>query len=268
MDEWSTLIVNTLGEEFKTYSHDIAYLLLCLNEGVKPGFLWDYSDMPTEKLKSLLMLFNAKGFINKNIVMLSIDEDTLIINLDTVTRNFSGYLGNTHSWLIDITKPEPKIATAEIHSSFVELIRSLLEQLGMTKSKESDQAANDENKTAPSHGGIVYKIKLPESANVSTVFGMILGNPQIYWWNSSADGSTLSGMPLKIYNFNAKCKLLPDNDNELELFSFSIPEALEGKIKIHIQQWGNVAYTRVKNSTTFYDPSFRCDEMLCLQVSV
>lgn len=109
------------------------------------------------------------------------------------------------------------------------------------------------------------EVKLPEDLNLSTIFGCMLGYPHIYWWEGESGGNSLSGMPLKVFKLSAECAV---DGSVVELFSFSIPEALEGELRPGIEHWGNVTNVRIENAASFSNASFKCDSVLCLSVAL
>merc|ERR1719376_731167 len=123
-----------LGQDCVEYCEDLALLLLCVSQSVKPGFMWDYPSVSFKKLENMLHVLNAKGLITEHVVTVAVDSDIFILNLDAVTRNLIGYLTSTHSWLIDINTAQPKVASPDIHNQYKNFIHSLLQQLGITKS--------------------------------------------------------------------------------------------------------------------------------------
>lgn len=287
MAELSKTILDSLGRGYAEHCEELSLLFLCVSQAVKPAFMWDYPSVSLHKLQSMLSTLNSKGLITEHVVTVSVDSDVFILNLDTVTRNLVAYLTSTHSWLVDINTAQPKVATTDVHNLYKQFIRSILRQLGITKSdiqspnsdnpqtRTSEESSHEEDRvpelnpdqSVPDKPQLT--LAFPDSANLSTIFGLLLGNPQVYWWNpASNDGSKLSGMALKVYQFNAVCAVLPEDDNALELFSFSVPEALEGTLRPAIRSWGNIAHTRVEQSQCFSAASFNCDQMLCLDVKM
>lgn len=313
IEEWCKVFSDVLGKDSSDYSEELAVLLLAVDQSVKPAFMWDYTTLPPATLQNMLQLLHGKQLITNALSVVSIEMDTFIVNLDAVARNLIGYLTGTYSWIIDISKPEPKVASQQVHDVFKSYSCTMLQQLGMAGKEVLSQETNvntelagvlnssvntertlledvkhscdqsGENSSSlygdsssaqsacasgPVTESKVFSLDLPEEANLSSIFGCLLGYPQVYWWDSESDSSSLSGLPLKVYKLSASCAALPPQDDCVELFSFSVPEVLESALRPSMQHWGNIAHTKVEQASRFSKASFNCDPVLCLKVSL
>lgn len=294
MDEWNKVFVPILGKESTEYCEELAILLLSVDQSVKPCFMWDHSSVDPKSLLSLLQTLHEKRIISNSLAVVEVDLDVFIVNVDALARVLIGYLTSCHSWLIDISKREPKVAAVGVHDAFKRYLCTILRQLGVASDvvtqKDENHANNPCNaNNSQQHSGNadaasseqmprLIVLSLPEEANLSTIFGCLLGYPQIYWWDGQSSGSSLSGMPLKVYKFTAQCTAVPldvedtEDDTEeaagVEVFSFSIPEALESELRPAIQIWANIVHTRVEQAALFSLAKLNCDPVLCLDVAL
>uniref|UniRef100_A0A2P2I0G1 UPF0739 protein C1orf74 homolog n=1 Tax=Hirondellea gigas TaxID=1518452 RepID=A0A2P2I0G1_9CRUS len=324
MSDWVKILTQVLGKECASCCEDIIILMNCVDQSVKPCFMWDYFSVDSKVLLTLIQALHSKQLISNPLSVVEVDSDVFIVNLNSLTRVLIGYLTSNHSWLIDISKHNAKVAATSVHDAFKQYICSILRQLGVagrqvsnlsntdsrnlcknTKDLSSNEvsgkqtdgqygAATTSSNSSGSQGATsnlltetptLLVLQLPEEANVSTIFGCMLGYPQVYWWDSQSTGSCLSGMALKIYEFSADWSMcetqseaekqltsgVEDDDNggdSVEIFSFSVPESLETELRPAIQLWGNIANTRVEHSALFSNAKFNCDPVLCLQVAL
>lgn len=92
----------------------------------------------------------------------------------------------------------------------------------------------------------MYCIELPPSVNRTTLYGVLLGYPVIYWYDDAADGydggSCLSMTPLVVttatvtFDLKGHCN---DGPKKCEIYSFSIPEALFKLCQEPVDTWCN-----------------------------
>lgn len=297
MEEWGKIFNDCLGKDCSEYSDELAVLLISIDQSVKPCMMWDYSSVQPKMLQTLLQTLYMKKLLSSSFAVIQLEMDSFIVNLDAITRNLIGYLTIASTWLVDISKSDPKVASTQVHDTYKGYLCSILQQIGMAgkdvlnRQKENEPSNTTVESNSNNQGGSncnalfesscsaassscansaceLFNVTLPEAANLSSIFGCLLGYPQVYWWDSEADGRTLSGMPLKVYKFSASCAALSEEDDELELFTFSIPESLKNVLRSSIQQWGNIAHTRVEQAPLFSKASFNCEPVLCLQVAM
>ncbi|XP_018023632.1 UPF0739 protein C1orf74 homolog [Hyalella azteca] len=295
-NEWRKILSQTLGKESDDFDDELPLLLMAVDQSVKPSILWDFSPASAKDLLTLLNALRSKSLIKTALTVVVIEDDLFIVNLDALTRMLVSYISSEYSWLIDISKKDARIAALSIHQLYKSYICTILQQLGIvTPSKGLDSSCTsdyqellgsvssassnpqkNESTVLGNNNCQLLTINLPEVANLSSIFGCLLGYPQVYWWDSQSDGTTLSGMPLKMYKFTAHYQAHGDRtgneplaeDNSQEMFSFSVPEPLEAELRPSVVQWANVVNTRVEQAGNFTQAKCNCDPVLCLQVSL
>ena len=278
MENWLTVVCEVLGKESLEYAAELSILLLLTDQGIKPSFLWNYPSPEPIKLASFLQTLQSKDLLKNSLKILVIESDCFVINLDALLRALVTYLTSSQTWLVDISTRDAKVAPVSLHETYNGYFISMLRQLGVADPRDVS-LADDATKVSPDNSSApeapssadnaiasIVHITLPDAVNLSTIFGCILGYPQVYWWEKDSTGSALSGMPLKVYSFEACCRLL--DDTEIEAFSFSVPEALEPEVRASIKQWGNGVNSRVEQAATFHSAKFNADPVLCLKVGL
>lgn len=283
LETWRILFRECLGGRGSQYCDEVVPLLLAVDQGVKPSLLWDVCTADTSGLLALLNQGRSKGLLASKLVLVELGLDVLIVNVSTLTRTLVSIAGASPAWLIDISAAEPKVASTETHQEFLNHLTSIVAQLNMDESDESGSSAstpdtsqqnglgnlpsgeNSSNATLTQGNIKAVVVKFPDKLNLSTVFGCMLGYPHIYWWEGESGGNSLSGMPLKVFKFSANCSAM---ESVVELFSFSVPEVLEGELRPNIEHWGNVVNSRIEQSSSFSAAKFNCDSVLCLSVAL
>lgn len=272
MDNWRVIFRDCLGGSSVQYCDEIAPLLVAVDQGVKPALLWDVSAPETSSLLKLLKESHEKKLTNNRLILVEVDVDLFIVNRKVLKTYVCDLLSSSQTWLVDISNTAPKVASSEVHQQFSGYLKVILSQLGYSTTEttnstqgnnepQQDSNSNNENTCPP----CVSITSLPEDVNLSTIFGCLLGYPHIYWWNADSEGNSLTGMPLKVYKLSATYSV---DGSQAELFSFSIPEALEPDLRSGIELWGNTVNILVARSTKFANAQFKCDPVLCLSVAL
>ena len=175
---------------------ELALNLFFIRRGIKPGFLWDLGNINVSGLLELKIVL-------PDILVLHIAGDYFVSSrecfhkhLHTLTLNFPT--------IIDITNKleKPKIATTVIEHKVQEDLRSLVSQIC------------DEDRT---------DISLGLDMNVTTLFGLMLGYPVVYYYDTKIQGNCLSNRDLTVYKVGS--------DNVWPI-SFSVPTNLSTQTSI------------------------------------
>ncbi|XP_042222887.1 UPF0739 protein C1orf74 homolog [Homarus americanus] len=283
LETWRVLFRECLGGRGAQYCDEVAPLLVAVDQGVKPSLLWDVCTADTSALLALLNQAQSKSLLVSKLVLVELGLDVFIVNVAAVIRTLSGITGSTPTWLIDISSATPKVASNENHQELRTHLNSIIAQLGNATADDEensplgsvgthpqngvDGASHSNRAGTAGNGGVIkaVQIKLPDDLNLSTIFGCMIGYPHIYWWEGESGGNSLSGMPLKVFKLSANCSF---DGTVVELYSFSIPEALEGDLRPGIEHWGNVVNVRIEQAGSFSNAKFRCDSVLCLSVAL
>lgn len=291
-ESWKVIFRECFGRKGLEYCNELWPLIIAVDHGIKPSFLWDVCVPDTSALLSFLSTAYQKGLLEEKLRVVEIGLDVFIVNISSVIQSLTRILTSEDTWLIDISGSEPKIPNKDIHFHFRDHLVSLLSQLGVSSCNKEENdtsiepeikvSANSEEAFSPTTDNTVSEepsrlerncealdkaitINFPEGTNLSTIFGCMLGYPQIYWWQGESGGNSLSCVPLKVFKFGA---FFNPNSSYVELFSFSIPESMEPQLRPGIEKWGNIQNVFVGKSATFSETKFTCDAVLCLSVAL
>jgi len=267
VDNWRGIFRECLGGSSVQYCDEVAPLLVAVDQGVKPALLWDISTPDTSSLLKLLKQSEEKKLIKNKLVLIELDADVFIANRKALKTYICDLISSPQTWLIDISNATPKVANSEVHQQFIGYLKIILNQLGFSsiEASNSSQSHTDQQQDGNNCPPCVTVTSLPEDVNLSTIFGCLLGYPHVYWWTGDSEGNSLTGMPLKVYKLSATYSV---DGSQAELFSYSIPEALETELKAGIEVWGNTVNIWVERATNFANAQFKCDPVLCLSVAL
>ena len=96
----------------------------------------------------------------------------------------------------------------------------------------TDRLLSKISAASPGGGGRVIHVDL-DGANGTTIFGLLLGYPVVYWFSEDGGGGTcLDGRDLVV------CRVKCDSEmDDVGGISFSYPECLSGVLEAGVRQW-------------------------------
>lgn len=217
-----------------------------VSSGIKPSFLYDYSAVTADNLRSLVDSLKKTGIIAQNVplVVVVVDEDLFICHQQTVTKALDLKIINPS--FIDISKccQLPRLLSKEesmmhiLHSQSSPHVQGVSENLDSHLEGFVKKLAG----FSSSHLAPVVHLHLPKTINRTTVFGLFLGYPVIYWYRTNDEGETcLSMVPLRVYklagHIPSTSKGNDYNPNAHDFCTFSCPEVLTKETKEIISKW-------------------------------
>ena len=148
------------------------YFLTC---GLKPSILWDYGRTEPEKLARLGALLGG------DLIILELGCDHLISFKTRLVNLLNSYHLNPPS-LIDVSEnlANPVVADSEALDNTLLMVESVQNQIVATKDS------------------VTVKIAVQECWNLSTLFGILLGFPVVYYYDTSA-GNCLGNRDLAVW---------------------------------------------------------------------
>lgn len=243
---WHHLIKTILGAPYMKHSDGIIFNVLSISCMLKPSFLFDYGEPEAAQLN----LFVHKLYERKAIIMplhvLVAGENMFIANLQKLclhlekvqkTEARSGPMLINASECLD----RPSLFGSEIAKYTI---------LSMTSVFDEIRAAYAQNKADELH------LKPRTTMNMTTLYGILLGFPVVYWYDQNSNSNCLSFIPLNVYELRAKLDIghvrgkLPVQNC---FSSFSVPSELEEQTKENISQWENDARTALTCQSLFCD---------------
>ena len=177
---------------------ELALNLSFICREIKPGLLWDFGNIDTLGLLELRIIL-------PDIFVLKIAGDYFISSRKCFKKHYQNPESNFPT-VIDISNnlPEPGIAAAETEQKVHKDFRHLLSQI----------YASEED---------VIDINIGDGINVTTMFGLLLGYPVVYYYDTNIEGNCLSNRDLTVYKIGS---------NNFWPISFSVPTNLLSQTNI------------------------------------
>ncbi|MBN3282657.1 IRF6 factor, partial [Polyodon spathula] len=145
--------------------------------------------------------------------------------------------------VIDVSRArgEPAVADAGVRSAVEHLVTVFVDYL---KSLSWDDALS----VAP----VVHLLEeLPSKWNLCTLFGLLLGYPAAYWFDTEKSAENcLSMTPLRVTAVSASCSLIAEMP-PVRLYSFTIPEALWTETQGLMDTWTQDLEDRFRQQSVF-----------------
>lgn len=246
LDQWKRIICGYLGRKMSHKVSNIALDILCVDIGLKPGFLFDYGTLTVEQMELLLHSLNKENLTSsKNLCAIGVDTDVIVVN-PVCLRQYLNFVKTCGSFIDVSVKNELPCLADESKGQIIPSLTTV------------DMIYRDLRSNVAS--GRPYMAHILSTANVSTIYGLLLGYPVIYWYEHSANediGQCLSMEPLR--NFKVWGSLLPNTwspgtsqsvhskghhsaDKHL-VYSFTVPECFMDDVKGKIDDWMKMVCT-------------------------
>ena len=265
---WREKIKTHLGKAFLKHHLKIANDILCVEQGLKPSVLLDYGVANPQSLKEFLTALRNAHIIAQDLTVVCVEDDLFVCDVDAVMNSLTDTF--TRVALVDVTHghaaPQPVSSQDTILRDHVRAIESQLvgdieprtrrvgapppcprDSAGELKRNPGSPCWTGDNCATQRHTGTcVVKFDLPANVNRTTLFGLFLGYPVVYWYRTEGDGQPVGGrtcldmVPLCVVTVTA---LRNSNDTQQKdarphgVCSFSLPEGLVQHYQHHIDTW-------------------------------
>ncbi|KAK3589478.1 hypothetical protein CHS0354_030602 [Potamilus streckersoni] len=218
---WREVITKYLGKGAGKKFISIMINIMVVDEGLKPSYLYDSGVADADMLLGLVTeLYNSQQIKNQ-LKIFKVCEDLFIAKLVSLECHYEQLVDRLQYCLVDISMHgSPQIC--EDPNVVVHVLSELNKLLGMCR-----ENGNTLSEFYP-------------SCNVTTVYGILLGYPVIYWYNEKdITGRTgdLSMEKLIVVNISGFVQTKGDITLKETLYSFSFPSCLRNKLEPLVQQW-------------------------------
>lgn len=233
----------------------LSEVFLCIqavDKELKPSYLWDAFAADVSEIQLYVEELYILRLIDHKLNVLCIDSTVFV----TLYQNLKWYIDNFSSANIDLvnvseTVSLPVVVTEEEKVKILTPIMKCFEEI-----LDHFDSANTSCIKNVDHN----------MCNPSTLFGILLGYPVLYWFSHQSphsEFSCLSMLPLKVHKIVTNVAL-PSNFSEAylnlkntpayhELFNFSIPENLSKETKYLVDSWFHLLLNKIKSNTIFYN---------------
>lgn len=228
-DEWKSAIRRNLPRCCIKNVLSIQANITAVDAGIKPSFLFDFAFVASSDMASFLEQLYKKGLTLCVLDVISVDDHIFVTKVNELISHFQDDCAQfcKRVVLINVSK---NLAVPElvISSHSRRIIAQCIEPAKLAENASDSRC---------------WTIRLSPENNASTLFGLLLGYPVVYWYSPGhADcGNCLDMVPLCITRaFGVLEDVGYSSDNisgRAPIFSFSYPEVLRAHCEESVAMW-------------------------------
>ncbi|XP_041051834.1 UPF0739 protein C1orf74 homolog isoform X1 [Carcharodon carcharias] len=203
--------------------------ILAVDSEIKPAFLFDYSLAEAEQIQKYVQELQKTGLLSQDFHILSIEDNTLIVNLNKTIKHLERMLQENGLPVIDVSahRASPRLAeacvTKQVNAQLDLILKHLKSQVVERRKSES--------------GFVSASAIFSSEWNLCTLFGFLLGFPVSYWFDfNKSFENCLSMTELRVFSASASCPRITSNLKH-RMYSFSVPETLYVDLQSTIESW-------------------------------
>jgi len=196
---------------------NIAANLCMLAAGRKPCVLWDFCAFQADLASALC----SECLEGETGVIFKLEDDYFLCKKADLTRHLASSLDNPPVF-IDIAGHSPTMCSSDTVMLILDWVRNLLHEVEASLLAYQTGGQQKCQESVP----ILALVSRPEW-NLSTLFGVLLGYPVVYWFPKFQDQYCLSNEDLKVYSVEL---------DGASVISFSVPLALVLQQQNSLQQ--------------------------------
>ena len=252
--DWLQISKGCLGKQCARRYKSIAFDVICVDRGIRPAFLFDYASIKAETLQQFTDCIFRNRLVQNQLTVVGVADDIFIVNRKMLIDN----LKRARPRLIDVSKQltEPLLVDEQRSIDLVQAMVDLVcNQLQIERPIASDLVCSQlqtlETPIEPATSRVV-RLVTPSEINITTLFGLLLDYPVLYWYDACSDDNCLDMMPLHVCKVTATLTASIDAEHDHKLCSsrtnvssevpqvvcsFSFPEVMHGDIDCLVEQW-------------------------------
>ena len=222
---WRNAITSVFGRNSRKHQHAVMRDIMAVDTGLKLSFLVDYMSSSASDWRRLLCALTADDIISHPLLVILLDETEIFIVRDDLISCLTEEpipVGVD----VSVTNTCPVVLNHSVVEHHKHVLLQCLEN--MMKEKQSYESE------------LLPRLCLPTSVNRTTIYGLLLGYPLVYWFTTSENTSDncLTMEPLTVHRACASqdtCGTGTAQTADHVLFSFSVPEKIDSKERI--EKW-------------------------------
>ncbi|XP_029639617.1 UPF0739 protein C1orf74 homolog [Octopus sinensis] len=197
ISEGRKCIISHLGKTLGRYSKQIICDILAVDCGIKPSFLFDYGCVKAKQVISLIQDLQTQQLLSTSsqpcsYIVLAIEGDVLLCNTAILQSHLLQTSQGTRTAIIDISKSNSQ-------AKLLENINQVDEHFAITF-QQIIASFSDSKETC--------EVQFPASLNLTTLVGVLLGYPIVYWFSRSNEDDSNSLVIDSLTVFKLNCHLL------------------------------------------------------------
>lgn len=196
---------------------DISINLIGLIVGLKPSVLWDFCSVDVEKLKTIIgHIFEEE---THRLGIVEVNGDLFVCELATLVRHLK-HSAESPPVIIDVSKDNPSACLANCGTV------NLVKKMTLSVIEQIEEVGKATELTS-------IELKLDSSWNITTLYGLFLGFPALYWFNHlKSSDNCLSFQDLQIHSINVTSDTFSGTPT-----SFSVPLSLANLTENAVLAW-------------------------------
>ena len=218
---YKKIIRKHLGKAATKHHMDILFCLTCVDCDLKPAFLFDYTCVSAVSMAPFLTELHSEGFLRSCLKAMAVAEDLFIYKDQTLLKHVdtlkAEVIDDKGPILVDVSQnlSQPNITTQ--HSEIVTALDIITQHIKDSSGVKVTHPAVDD-----SHS---MTLVLPDEVNRTSVFGLLLGYPVLYWYEIPDCRNCLDMVPLCVSSVSAELEFpLLGSTYSGCVYSFSHPD--------------------------------------------
>lgn len=223
-----------------------------VDKKLKPSYLWDAFAADVSEIQLYLEELCLLRLIDHKLDVLCIDNTVFVTLYDSLKQHLENF-SITNIDLVDVSETVsiPSVLPMEVKVKILNPILKCFQEILAQLNCQDGKCMKS----------IDYNV-----CNPSTLFGILLGYPVLYWFSHQSPHSEfacLSMLPLKVHRVVTRISLPGDyskvyfNSKNMpvhhELFTFSIPENLYKETEYVVKSWFHMLSCKGRSNTMFSD---------------
>lgn len=256
------VVIKHLGRKCLKFYESLMVNIHAVDEGVKSGYLYDIGSVTSDQLLNLLKELKQENLIKNNLNLIEIEMDYIIVNVEELlTGNLVDNLQDRLINVSDSIKQPCIVESLSVHNELESVFSGILQKLDTTKVK-------------------LCVLGSSIGCNISSLFGLLLNYPVIYWYLDSSAGNCLSMEKLVCVKVDVThsehkqqrfdqgsepCKSHQGRElchRSITLYSFSFPHCMYDHCKMVVDTWYSRVEDKINNSDLFSNLKYNSEEVV------
>ncbi|XP_021360961.1 UPF0739 protein C1orf74 homolog [Mizuhopecten yessoensis] len=224
-----------MGKKIKQNARELFTNIRLVDLHVKPSYLLDFGVEGIEKLVSLIEEMKTRRYITNILNILQLGMDVIIMCPTIIkTMQCPSTEWESKFTIVDVSKrrgaPEVMCKCVHVFGQLKQVISTI----------------------DPDFEHIRLVIVDCKTANLTTIFGLLLGYPVVYWFENE-DGLMANCLDMEpLVNFKVMGQG-QKNESEHCVYSFSIPQRVFANLQDKVTEWFKVIYDNSEWTRVFCD---------------
>ncbi|GFR60886.1 UPF0739 protein C1orf74 homolog [Elysia marginata] len=246
--KWKRITLSTFGKASKAAWHRAMLDIQCVDKELKPACLFDLWSVCPDVMFSYLKSLHKEGLVSNQL-------NVLLVGMDVIV-----YKSLSKSWPKNPMFPNPYFVDITVTLAKPVLMPGT-ENIIETKTV-FDNLCHETRSPDPKHP---QEIKISDSLNVPTLFGLLLGYPCVYWYDTTkGEENNLAGFALRLFQVKGyfdssqlsreRDSMYTDNNIQNDkltsgsivtkddrncaiIYSFTVPELLAVAVRDKVWAW-------------------------------